>query len=89
MTNCIGNFCVTEFDFVIAATIEDINNSIFSSFVERFTGSSAAADVNDNGDLTFSGPQSTPEPGSLALMLLGLGLVFAMRKRFSGLQLAS
>ncbi|SRR5713101_7496134 len=31
----------------------------------------------------------TPEPTSLALMLSGVGLVFAMRKRFSGLQLAS
>jgi PEP-CTERM motif-containing protein len=32
---------------------------------------------------------ATPEPSSLALMLSGVGLVFAMRKRSSGLQLAS
>ena len=32
---------------------------------------------------------ATPEPSSLALMLSGVGLVFAMRKRLSGLQLAS
>jgi hypothetical protein len=31
----------------------------------------------------------TPEPSSLALMLSGVGLVFATRKRFSGLQQAS
>jgi hypothetical protein len=32
---------------------------------------------------------ATPEPSSLAFMLSGVGLVFAMRKRLSGLQLAS
>ena len=32
---------------------------------------------------------ATPEPSSLALMLSGVGLVFGMRKRFSGLQQAS
>ena len=32
---------------------------------------------------------ATPEPSSLALMLSGVGLVFAMRKRSSGLQQAS
>jgi PEP-CTERM motif-containing protein len=32
---------------------------------------------------------ATPEPSSLALMLAGVGLVFAMRKRYSGLQQVS
>ncbi len=32
---------------------------------------------------------ATPEPSSLAFMLSGVGLVFAMRKRLSGLQQAS
>jgi hypothetical protein len=41
--------------------------------------------------LTFAGVSTaTPEPSSLALMLSGVGLVFAMRKRWtSGLQQAS
>jgi hypothetical protein len=42
---------------------------------------------------SWSGPVvgtvPTPEPSSLALMLSGVGLVFAMRKRLSGLQQAS
>jgi hypothetical protein len=33
--------------------------------------------------------QMTPEPSSLSLMLAGIGLVFAMRKRSSGPQHAS
>jgi hypothetical protein len=40
------------------------------------------------GVLTFT-PVATLEPSSLALMLSGVGLVFAMRKRSSGLQQAS
>jgi hypothetical protein len=41
--------------------------------------------------LTFTAvPTATPEPSSVALILAGVGLVFAMRKRWaSGLQLAS
>ena len=42
----------------------------------------------DMGVLTFT-PVATPEPSSVALMLAGVGLVFAMRKRSSGLQQAS
>jgi hypothetical protein len=45
-------------------------------------------DVKDVGGLTFT-PVATPEPSSVALMLAGVGLVFAMRKRSSGLQQAS
>lgn len=40
------------------------------------------------GNLTFTAV-ATPEPSSLALMLSGVGLVFAMRKRLPGLQPAS
>jgi len=40
--------------------------------------------------LTVTGVTTTPEPSSLALMLSGVGLVFAIRKRWaSGLQQAS
>jgi hypothetical protein len=37
------------------------------------------------GTLTFT-PVATPEPSSLALMLSGVGLVFALRKRSANLQ---
>jgi hypothetical protein len=56
----------------------------------------AAADYSSPG--TYTGAASatmvvtavaTPEPGSLVFMLSGVGLVFAMRKRFSDLQQAS
>jgi hypothetical protein len=40
-------------------------------------------------DSTIDVATATPEPSSLALMLAGVGLVFAMRKRYSGLQQAS
>jgi len=42
----------------------------------------------DMGVLTFT-PVATPEPSSVALLLAGVGLVFAMRKRSSGLQQVS
>ena len=54
--------------------------------------------VQNNPSIPLAGPffgtitpaaVATPEPSSLALMLSGVGLVFAVRKRFSGLQLAS
>jgi hypothetical protein len=54
------------------------------------------ADFSSPGSYTDTGGSTmvvtavaTPEPSSLAFMLAGVGLVFAMRKRFSGLQLAS
>jgi hypothetical protein len=42
-------------------------------------------DVNDeNGKLTFTGATaSTPEPGTITLMLVGIGLVCVMRKGIS------
>ena len=40
-------------------------------------------------DSTIDVATATPEPSSLALMLVGVGLVFAMRKRYSGPQQAS
>ena len=51
-------------------------------------GSSCTTTFTDKGVLTFT-PVATPEPSSVALMLAGVGLVFAMRKRSSGLQQAS
>ncbi len=54
--------------------------------------------VQNNPSIPLAGPffgtitpaaVATPEPSSLALMLSGVGLVFAVRKRFSGLHLAS
>ena len=43
-----------------------------------------------DGPLTFTPvATATPEPSSLAFMLSGVGIVFAMRKRSSGLQQVS
>jgi hypothetical protein len=43
---------------------------------------------SDSGGLTFSAVPA-PEPSSVALMLLGLGLLFVMRKCQAGLSQAS
>ena len=40
-------------------------------------------------DSTIDVATATPEPSSLALLLVGAGLVLAMQKRYSGLQQAS
>jgi len=42
-------------------------------------------DVNDeSGTLTFTqGTPAMPEPGTVALMLVGVGLVFVIRKRIA------
>ncbi|MGC1619785.1 MAG: PEP-CTERM sorting domain-containing protein [Candidatus Acidiferrum sp.] len=50
--------------------------------------SSLASGTEDSGDLTISAV-ATPEPSSVALLLVGIGFVLAMRKRSSGLQQAS
>jgi hypothetical protein len=47
-------------------------------------------DVVQFGDVTFTAQTPVPEPSSVALMLLGVGLVFVMRKRIGhGLPQAS
>ena len=53
-------------------------------------GGSSGESINSCGQLTFTPvATATPESSSLALILSGVGLVFAMRKRSSGLQRAS
>jgi len=68
------------------------NNSVGIVFPDNF----ALSDYSTPGTytsffstLTVTDVTATPEPSSLALMLAGVGLVFAMRKRSSGLQEAS
>jgi hypothetical protein len=70
------------------------NNSIGIIFSDNF----ALSDYSTPGTYTIRSSTltvtdvttvATPEPSSLALMLAGVGLVFAMRKRSSGLQQAS
>lgn len=44
----------------------------------------SGAGISEGGPLTFtSGSVPTPEPGTSALMLLGIGLVLVMRKRIA------
>ena len=66
----------------------DIVACIFISALNTTTTPTPSSTFNlTSGSLT---PQAaTPEPSSLFLMLSGVGLVFAMRKRSSGLQQAS
>lgn len=53
-------------------------------------GGSSGESNNSCGQLTFTPVAiATPEPSILALILSGVGLVFALRKRSSGLQPAS
>jgi hypothetical protein len=44
-------------------------------------GGSSGESNNSCGQLTFTVATATPEPSSLAFMLSGVGLVFAMRRR--------
>jgi hypothetical protein len=67
--------------------IADISSGISLSL---FSVCFSCDSFTDSGALAFSPvATATPEPGSLALMLSGVGLAFAMRKRSSGLQRAS
>ena len=59
--------------------IYDIDNSL-SSFVSLATCPSCESTTFESGTLTFT-PEAAPEPSSVALLLLGVGLVFVMRKR--------
>ena len=60
------------------------------SFPGQGIGSlSQQKDKKGISDSPIDGAVATPEPSSLAIMLAGVGLVFAMRKRYSGLQQAS
>ena len=53
-------------------------------------GSETSTTANGCGTLTFAAVGTAPEPSSIALMLLGVGLVFVLRKRNSrGHQLAA
>jgi hypothetical protein len=64
--------------------IYDVDNAL-SSFIPLATCPSCVSTTFDSGTLTFT-PQAAPEPSSVALLLLGVGLVFVMRKRI-GLRL--
>jgi hypothetical protein len=59
--------------------IYDVSNSL-SSFTSLATCPSCVSTTFDCGTLTFT-PEAAPEPSSVALLLMGVGLVFAMRKR--------
>jgi hypothetical protein len=69
----VGSCCPSPPQFAIA---DDLGPSPFPNPDSGFGSYSISA-------------VATPEPSSLALMLSGVGLVFAMRKRSSGLQQAS
>jgi hypothetical protein len=69
-------------------TFKITNQTSAAAISQSLSCPSCTTTFTDMGVLTFS-PVATPEPSSLALMLSGVGLVFAMRKRLAGLQLAS
>lgn len=62
----------------ITLKITDLNNGVVTSVTETFNVSFAR--FTDSGNLTFT---PVPEPGTVSLMLLGIGLVAAMRKRIA------
>src|SRR5229473_6877060 len=70
----------------IVFRINDVSTNL--TVAQGFDCGSCTPSFTDKGVLTFT-PVATPEPNSVALMLAGAGLVFAMRKRSSGLQQAS
>ena len=73
---CNGSFSAGFADLT-TGDVEGLNSATCSQFA-----------TCESGSLTFAAV-ATPEPSSLALILSGVGMVFAMRKRSSGLQLAS
>jgi PEP-CTERM motif len=78
---CANGICVARMDIFDSTHPSDT----FSNSVSVPTSFSTSA-----GFLTFTPvATATPEPSSVALLLSGVGLVFAMRKRSSGLQQAS
>jgi hypothetical protein len=70
----------------IVFRINDVSTNL--TVAQGFDCGSCTPSFTDTGVLTFT-PVATPEPSSVAFMLAGVGLVFAMRKRSSGLQQAS
>ena len=71
----------------IVFRINDVTKNL--TVAAAFACGSCTPAFTDMGVLTFT-PVATPEPSSVALLLAGVGVVFAMRKRWtSGLQLAS
>jgi PEP-CTERM motif-containing protein len=82
------------FPFHVTIDICDLAvvNGCGGNFIDSFTCPGctlSGSGLNGEGELSFA-PTAAPEPSSLALMLAGVGLVFAMRKRWTlGLHLAS
>jgi len=94
---CAGNvsfmmtFTDTAFTGLTLAKISDsfVNGGLTGSLVgDTLTitwagggGDSFPNGTTDSGEFSLTSATSVPEPSSVALMLLGVGLVFVMRKR--------
>src|SRR5260370_42548987 len=62
----------------VSLTITDITTGAVTSVTETYNVSFAR--FTDSGNLTFT---AVPEPGTVSLILIGIGLVFVMRKRIA------
>ncbi len=69
----------------VSFVIDDLTTGDVESITESYFGTP----LIDTGDLSFAAV-ATPEPSSVVLMLLGIGMLFVMRKRIGrGLPQAS
>jgi len=70
-------------DVPYPATFALIDSGNFATFVAQAAVDGAPNSVGGSGSLTITGQSTVPEPGTTALMLLGLGCLLLTRKRLA------